>query len=110
MLRFRLFRPAPSPVLFDIAAHRPGFASALGHPAGTVLRFLVFRQVWALFRLISQHTDAGLGFMLVDAHLSAPHPHPLTCCRCLILSPPVAIADLCAAFSGFSAGFVPCFA
>ena len=33
-------------------------------------------QVWALFRLISQHTDAGLGFMLVDAHLSAPHPHP----------------------------------
>ena len=28
--------------------------------------------------------------MLVDAHLSAPHPHPLTCCRCLILSPPAA--------------------
>ena len=28
--------------------------------------------------------------MLVDAHLSAPHPHPLTCCWCLILSPPAA--------------------
>ena len=43
VLRFLVFRLAPSPVLFDIAAHRPGFASALGHPAGTVLRFLVFR-------------------------------------------------------------------
>ena len=50
--------------------------------------FWFLGQVWALFRLISQHTDAGLGFMLVDAHLSAPHPHPLTCCWCLILSPP----------------------
>ena len=52
--------------------------------------FWFLGQVWALFRLISQHTDAGLGFMLVDAHLSAPHPHPLTCCRCLILSLPAA--------------------
>ena len=43
VLRFRLFRPAPSPVLPDIAAHRPGFASALACPAGTVLRFRVFR-------------------------------------------------------------------
>ena len=43
MLRFRLFRPAPSPVSPDIAAHRPGFASALACPAGTVLRFRVFR-------------------------------------------------------------------
>ena len=52
--------------------------------------FWFLGQVWALFHPISQHTDAGLGFMLVDAHLSAPHPHPLTCCRCLILSPPAA--------------------
>ena len=81
----------------------------LGHPAGTVLRFLVFRPgLGSVSPNIAAHRR-GSCFMLVDDHLSAPHPHPLTCCRCLILSPPVAIADLCAAFSGFSAGFVPCF-
>ena len=80
VLRFLVFRPAPSPVSPNIAAHRQGFASVLACPADywrvlcCVFGFL--GQVWALFRLISQHTDAGLGFMLVDAHLSAPHPHP----------------------------------
>ena len=90
VLRFRLFRPAPSPVLFDIAAHRQSFASALGHPAGTVLRFLVFRPgLGSVSPNIAAHRR-GSCFMLVDAHLSAPHPHPLTCCRWLILSPPAA--------------------
>ena len=90
VLRFRLFRPAPSPVLFDIAAHRQSFASALGHPAGTVLRFLVFRPgLGSVSPNIAVHRR-GSCFMLVDAHLSAPHPHPLTCCWCLILSPPAA--------------------
>ena len=105
VLRFRLFRPAPSPVLFDIAAHRPGFASALGHPAGTVLRFLVFRPAPSpvLFDIAAHRR--GSCFMLVDAHLSAPHPHPLTCCRCLILSPPAACRrrrSVCCVFWFFS--------
>ena len=30
--------------MFDIAAHRQSFASALGHPAGTVLRFRGIRS------------------------------------------------------------------
>lgn len=51
---------------------------------------------WALFYPISQHTGVGLGFMLVDAHLSAPHH--LTYDLRLMASLPVAI--LCAAFSG----------
>ena len=62
----------------------------LGHPAGTVLRFLVFRPgLGSVSPNIAAHRR-GSCFMLVDAHLSAPHPHPLTCCRCFILSPPVA--------------------
>lgn len=55
VLRFRLFRPAPSPVLFDIAAHRRLCLSTL-----------------------------------TCRHRTTLHPHPLTCCRCLILSPPAA--------------------
>ena len=81
----------------------------LGHPAGTVLRFLVFRPgLGSVSPNIAAHRR-GSCFMLVDAHLSAPHPHPLTCCRCLILSLPAALADLCAAFSGFWARPEPCF-
>ena len=55
-----------------------------------VLRFLVFRPgLGSVSPNIAAHRR-GSCFMLVDAHLSAPHPHPLTCCRCLILSPPAA--------------------
>ena len=48
----------------------------LGHPAGTVLRFLVFRPgLGSVSPNIAAHRR-GSCFMLVDAHLSAPHPHP----------------------------------
>lgn len=53
-----------------------------------VLRFRLFRPgLGSILPNIAAHRR-GSCFMLVDAHLSAPHPHPLTCCRCLILSPP----------------------
>jgi len=39
VLRFPVFSLTLDPVLSNIAAHRWGFASALGYPAGTVLRF-----------------------------------------------------------------------
>lgn len=62
----------------------------LGQLAGTVLRFRLFRPgLGSILPNIAAHRR-GSCFMLVDAHLSAPHPHPLTCCRCLILSPPAA--------------------
>ena len=45
----------------------------LGHPAGTVLRFLVFRPgLGSVSPNIAAHRR-GSCFMLVDAHLSAPH-------------------------------------
>ena len=43
VLRFLVFRPAPSPVLFDIAAHRPGFASAPRSSGGYCAAFSGFR-------------------------------------------------------------------
>ena len=62
----------------------------LGQLAGTVLRFRLFRPgLGSILPNIAAHRR-GSCFMLVDAHLSAPHPHPLTCCWCLILSPPAA--------------------
>lgn len=108
VLRFLVFRPAPSPVLFDIAAHRPGFASALACPADywrvlcCVFGFL--GQVWALFHLISQHTDAyacrrspvGTSsspphLLPVSHSLSARRPRRSVCCVFWFLGPPRAL-------------------
>ena len=107
VLRFLVFRPAPSPVSPNIAAHRPGFASALACPADywrvlcCVFGFL--GQVWALFHLISQHTDAyacrrspvgtALPFILASSPVAGVSFFPCP--------PPVTVAALCAAFSGF---------
>lgn len=105
VLRFLVFRPAPSPVLFDIAAHRPGFASAPRSSGGYCAAFSGFRPgLGSVSPNIAAHRR-GSCFMLVDAHLSAPHPHPLTCCRCLILSPPAACRrrrSVCCVFWFFS--------
>ena len=108
VLRFLVFRPVPSPVSPNIAAHRPGFASALACPAGTVLRFRAF---WSGLRSVLPSIGVLALCLSTFAcrHRTTLHPRLLTCCWCLIPSLPVAVAALCAAFSGFSAHPGPCF-
>ena len=110
VLRFLVFGPAPSPVLFDIAAHRPGFASAPRSSGGTVLRFLVFRPgLGSVSPNIAAHRRLCLS-TLTCRHRTTLHPRILTCCRCLILSLPAAChrrRSVCCVFRFLASPWIP---
>lgn len=90
VLRFLVLGPPRA--LFRLISQHTGqvLRLPLGHPADTVLRFLVFRPgLGSVSPNIAAHRRLCLS-TLTCRHRTTLHPHPLTCCRCLILSPPAA--------------------
>ena len=82
----------------------------LGHPAGTVLRFLVFRPgLGSVSPNIAAHRRLCLS-TLTCRHRTTLHPRILTCCRCLILSLPAAChrrRSVCCVFRFLASPWIP---
>jgi len=110
VLRFLVLGPPRA--LFRLISQHTGqvLRLPLGHPADTVLRFLVFRPgLGSVSPNIAAHRRLCLS-TLTCRHRTTLHPRILTCCRCLILSLPAAChrrRSVCCVFRFLASPWIP---